>query len=126
MRDRRLVFGYPPIVRFAPIAMLLIMVGGFLTFTEDGRAVFLAAGGVALATALVLRRRVEMGVNEIAFIDFLAVRRYRRDEIAAVTWEPGARVVLELRTGGRVPLPSLSDREADMSAAIHGWLRNSR
>jgi hypothetical protein len=124
MGRRRVVFGYSRIIRFAPIVMLLIMVGGFgLTFTEGGGAVFLVAAAVALAMALVLRRRVELDADEIAIVELLSSRRIQRHEIAAVSWEHGSKVVLQLRTGGHVSLPSLSGHESDMSSAIHSWLR---
>jgi uncharacterized membrane protein len=124
---REVVFGYPPIVRFAPIVILLIMVGGFaLTFTKQAGTVFVVAAVIALAMALVLRRRVELGPDAVVLIELLSSRRFQRDEIAAVSWEPGTRVALELKTGGHVSLPSLSGDHADMSNSIHNWLREGQ
>lgn len=121
------MFSYPRIVRLAPVLFLILMAGGLaVTVIQGGgyddSTIFIGAASVALALALLLRTRVELGANEITVVRPWTSRRIQRDEIAAVNWERGSGVVLSLRSGEDVSLPSIAGRDAEMTAAVHAWL----
>ena len=121
------MFSYPRIVRLAPVLFLIIMAAGLAeTLIQGGgyddSTIFIGAASIALALALFFRTRVELGAHEITVVRPWTSRRIQRDEIAAVNWERGSDVVLSLRAGGHVSLPSITGRDAEMSAAIHAWL----
>jgi hypothetical protein len=117
-------------VRVAPVAVLVLAAGGVASALGerrrfDGIGVFLAAAVVALLLALFFRTRVELDADGIRVVRPWTSRFLRRDEIAGVSWEHGSAVVLRLRTGAQVSLPSVAGRDTELSGAIHAWLQRT-
>jgi hypothetical protein len=125
MPTGQVVFGSPRIVRIVPAVICLACLALVTVDSGVDRTLFSSVAGLTLVMAVVLRSRIEIRDDEVAAVWLWTSRRYPREDVARVDWEPGSRLTLTLRNGTHATLRTILGNEAQVASAIHSWLQRS-
>lgn len=123
MPTGRVVFAYPAIVRIVPIVLCLACVVLVTVDSSVDRTLFLSVAAVNFVVAVVFRDRIEIRGSEMTVVRLWTSRRYQREDVLRVSWEPGTKVTLELRNGTQASVPSIGEDPNRVAGAIHSWLQ---
>jgi hypothetical protein len=112
-------------VRVVPALICLACVALVTVDSSVDRTLFSSVAAVTLVMAVVLRSRIEIHESEIAVVWLWTSRRYPREDVLRVDWEPGSKLTLMLRDGTHATIRSILGNEGQVASTIHSWLQRS-